>query len=85
MVRRLKREGLKSTVPLNPLLKRPNQEWALDFVSDALSNGRALRTLTMVDRFTRECPQRPVVTSQSFRRRGSMKTELFQFMTGPEK
>ncbi len=42
-MRRLKRKGLKSTVPLNPLLTRPNQEWALDFVSDALSNGRALR------------------------------------------
>src|SRR5215831_13088056 len=34
----------------------PNQEWALDFVSDALASGRALRTLTIVDSYTRECP-----------------------------
>ena len=55
-VRRLKRKRLRGIAPLNPLLTRPNQEWALDFVSDALSNGRALRALTMVDSFTRECP-----------------------------
>ena len=55
-VRRLKRKRLKGVMPANPLLTRPNQEWALDFVSDALSNGRALRALTMVDSFTRECP-----------------------------
>jgi putative transposase len=28
----------------------------LDFVSDALASGRALRTLTIVDSYTRECP-----------------------------
>lgn len=67
MVRRLKRKRLKSTVPLNPLLTRPNQEWALDFVSDALSNGRALRALTMVDSFTRECPAIEVDTGISSR------------------
>ena len=38
-VRRLKRKRLKGVMPANPLLTRPNQEWALDFVSDALSNG----------------------------------------------
>ena len=37
-VRRLKRKRLKGVMPANPLLTRPNQEWALDFVSDALSN-----------------------------------------------
>jgi putative transposase len=67
MVRRLKRKRLKSTAPLNPLLTRPNQEWALDFVTDALSNGRALRALTMVDSFTRECPAIEVDTGISSR------------------
>jgi putative transposase len=56
MVRRLKRKRLKGVAPVNPLLTRPNQEWALDFVSDGLAGGRALRALTMVDSFTRECP-----------------------------
>jgi putative transposase len=44
MVRRLKRKRLSRSVPLNPVLVRPNQEWAMDFVSDALATGRALRT-----------------------------------------
>lgn len=34
---------------------RPNQIWAMDFVSDALFNGRRFRALTIVDAFTREC------------------------------
>jgi putative transposase len=42
-VRRLKRKRRKGIAPGNPLILRPNQEWALDFVSDAISNGRALR------------------------------------------
>jgi len=32
---------------------RPNQQWAMDFVSDALAEGRAIRTLNVVDVFTR--------------------------------
>ena len=34
---------------------RPNQKWVLDFVHDALANGRKLRLLTVMDVFTREC------------------------------
>lgn len=56
MVRRLKRKRLSRIAAANPLLVKPNQEWALDFVSDALGNGRGLRALTVVDSFTRECP-----------------------------
>ena len=32
----------------------PNQLWSMDFVSDALFDGRRLRALTVVDAFTRE-------------------------------
>lgn len=32
-----------------------NQEWALDFVTDALASARNLRILSVVDLFTREC------------------------------
>jgi putative transposase len=32
----------------------PNQQWSMDFVSDALFDGRRIRALTLVDNFTRE-------------------------------
>ena len=32
-----------------------NECWSMDFVSDALYNGRRLRALTVVDNYTREC------------------------------
>ena len=56
MVRRLKRKRVVRETPKEQLLSAPNQEWALDFVSDAVASGRALRALTIVDSFTRECP-----------------------------
>jgi putative transposase len=34
---------------------RPNESWSMDFVSDALFDGRRLRALTVVDNYTREC------------------------------
>jgi putative transposase len=38
-----------------PMAARPNQCWAMDFVSDRLADGRAFRIFTAVDQFTREC------------------------------
>jgi hypothetical protein len=32
----------------------PNQRWSLDFVSDAFTDGRRFRILTVVDDFTKE-------------------------------
>ena len=40
---------------VQPVLSQPNQEWSLDFVCDALGTGRAVRVLSIVDNFTREC------------------------------
>lgn len=34
---------------------RMNEVWSMDFVADALFDGRRLRTLTVIDLFTREC------------------------------
>ena len=42
---------------------RPGEQWAMDFTSDALADGRALRTLNVVDTFTRECLAIEVDTS----------------------
>jgi putative transposase len=36
------------------LPQRPNQQWGIDFVSDALAWGRRIRLFTVVDVFTRE-------------------------------
>jgi putative transposase len=48
---------------LPSLPTRPNERWALDFVSDALAWGRRIRCLTVVDCFTRESPAIEVDTS----------------------
>jgi len=42
---------------------RPNQQWALDFVSDALACGRRIRVLAVVDTWTREALAVEVDTS----------------------
>lgn len=34
----------------------PNERWSMDFITDRLVDGRAFRTLTVVDQFSRECP-----------------------------
>lgn len=41
----------------------PNERWSVDFVSDALADGRRFRVLTLVDYCTRECPAIVVDTS----------------------
>jgi putative transposase len=55
-VRRRERKRLERGAATMPLFVRPNQQWSMDFVSDALANGRALRALTVVDNFTKEVP-----------------------------
>ena len=37
-----------------PAAAAPNEMWSMDFVSDALFDGRRLRALTVVDTYTRE-------------------------------
>lgn len=44
---------------------RHNQRWSLDFVSDALADGRRFRILAVVDDFSRECLALVVDTSLS--------------------
>lgn len=43
----------------------PNQRWSLDFVSDALTDGRRFRILAVIDDFSRECLALVVDTSLS--------------------
>ncbi len=37
-----------------PAVESANQAWSMDFVSDALADGRRLRVLTVIDLYTRE-------------------------------
>lgn len=55
-VRRRERKRLERDRVGMPILVRRNQEWSLDFISDALANGRAIRSLTVLDNFTKESP-----------------------------
>jgi len=42
---------------------RPNERWAMDFMSDGLWNGRKYKVLTILDIFTKECLALEVDTS----------------------
>jgi putative transposase len=63
-VRRRKRRKLRVSRPASTVvLERANQRWSMDFVHDYLADGRRLRTLNIVDAFTRECLAIEVDTS----------------------
>jgi putative transposase len=68
MIRRKKRKHCVREG--KPLLARTsaNQEWALDFVHDAVECGRTIRVLSAVDAFTRECLALEVDTCFASRR-----------------
>ena len=55
-LRRLRRQhsAQRLTAAEKNLAERPNQRWALDFVSDTLATGQTFRVLTALDEYTRE-------------------------------
>ena len=64
MVRRRgrRKRAIGSRAPMT-LPNAINQRWSLDFVSDALGDGRRFRILCVVDNFSRECLAAVVDTS----------------------
>jgi putative transposase len=68
LVRRKARKRLVREGVVKPVLTAANQEWALDFVHDAMASGRAMRVLSVMDAFTRECLTLEVDTSFASRR-----------------
>jgi putative transposase len=68
MIRRKKRKPCRRAgVPLRSCTAA-NQEWALDFVHDAVASGRTIRVLSVEDAYTRECLALEVDTSFASRR-----------------
>jgi putative transposase len=67
-VRRKARKRLMRAGPLRSPLTGPNQEWALDFAHDAVECGRAIRILSVIDVYTRECLALEVDSSFASRR-----------------
>lgn len=55
LMKRMKRR-LRNNPP-NPAIvpNQPNIEWAIDFMSDSLVSGRAIRSLNIIDPFNRQC------------------------------
>lgn len=53
-IKRMRRHINAVRKNLAALPTQPNDCWAMDFVSDALFNGRRIRALTLLDTFTRE-------------------------------
>ncbi|MCP1119765.1 IS3 family transposase, partial [Robbsia andropogonis] len=63
-VRRRKRKRIAAVERVQkPVASGPNQSWSMDFVSDGLAYGRRLRSLNVVDDYTRECLAIEVDTS----------------------
>jgi len=61
-----------------------NQEWALDFVHDAVGGGRAIRVLSVMDAFTRECLALEADTSFASRRVTRVLDEIAAERGAPE-
>lgn len=64
-----RRRGRKRRVRGEPLAlpTRPGERWVMDFVHDALADGRKIKLLTALDAFTRQCLAIEVASSISGR------------------
>ncbi len=51
-----RRKRVSSVRVVPPQATKPNERWAMDFMTDSLYDGRRFRVLTLVDTVTRECP-----------------------------
>jgi len=84
----LKRGGRKKALGQRIVrmpLTRINQEWSLDFVHDALADGRRIRILTIVDDYSRESLKMVVDTSINGARVRDELTRLLETRGKPER
>jgi putative transposase len=67
-----------------PAISKINERWSLDFVHDTLRTGRKIRTLNVVDDFTRECLAIEVDTSISGHRVARVLDVIAEYRGLPE-
>jgi putative transposase len=84
LVRKKRRKKIRREAILETPVTRPNQRWAMDYVSDSLASGRTIRTLTIVDTYTRECLAMEVDTSLPGTRVRRVLEQLAQQRLRPE-
>ena len=74
-----KRKKRRQTAALRvtiPTPTQPNKRWSMDFVADALSDGRRFRCLTIVDDFSRESISYTTLRSYNVRQEPLAKNPL---------
>ena len=76
-VRRKKRRKIHTGAGRTFTASGPNQVWAYDFVHDTCANGQAIKALTVVDEWTRECLAIEVATSLTAERVIAVLERLF--------
>jgi putative transposase len=67
-VMRTRHKRLRRELQPSSVLTAPNQQWALDFVSDVTASGQRFRILGVIDSFTRQCLALETATSFPSRR-----------------
>jgi putative transposase len=82
-IRRRKKLASSARVEL-PAATKPNKLWAMDFMQDALYNGRRIRLLTIIDTYTKESLRIEVDTSIGGQRVAAVLTQLSGFRGLPE-
>jgi putative transposase len=83
-VKRRKRKRLLRQGRSMEVLTRANQQWAVDFVHDRLSDGRSFRIFTVVDGYTRECLALEADTSFASQRVSRVLDRVIAERTKPE-
>jgi putative transposase len=61
----------------------PAERWSMDFVHDALADGRPFRVLTVVDQWSRQCPMLEAASSMSGRTVGEALDQALTAGTAP--
>ena len=83
-VRRKKHRKIRTGTPRTFATTGPNQVWAYDFTFDHCENGQTLKSLSIVDEWTRECLAIEVATSLTAARVIAVLERLFAQYGAPQ-